>query len=187
MKSDRPRPMIGAQVRRRRRDRDLTLAEVAERTGLNVGYLSQVENDKASPSLETLASLAEALAVPITWFLLDASPAPRLVRLPSARRRLPYGGGAMSQVDGGTRATWPSSRASSRPASGRGSTPIPGDEHHVILSGRVRFTQGDTVMEAGPGDYVLLDGTIAHDVEVVGDEGSDLLIIYAREGPTGPA
>ena len=58
----------------------LTLADVAERTGLNVGYLSQVENDKASPSLETLAALAEALEVPITWFLLDTSPAPRLVR-----------------------------------------------------------------------------------------------------------
>ena len=60
-----------------------------------------------------------------------------------------------------------------------------GDEHHVILSGRVRFTQGDTVVEAGPGDYVLLDGTIEHDVEVIGDEGADLLIIYAR-GRTDP-
>ena len=29
----------------------MTLANVAERTGLNVGYLSQIENDKASPSL----------------------------------------------------------------------------------------------------------------------------------------
>ena len=33
-------------------ERGLTLANVAERSGLNVGYLSQIENDKASPSLE---------------------------------------------------------------------------------------------------------------------------------------
>ena len=68
----RRRPLVGSQIRRRRRDRGLTLARVAELTGLNIGYLSQVENDKASPSLETLAALAAALDVPIAWFLLDA-------------------------------------------------------------------------------------------------------------------
>src|SRR4051812_5819204 len=67
--SVRQRPLVGAQVKRLRRERELTLADVASRSGLNVGYLSQVENDKASPSLETLAALGTALNVPITWFL----------------------------------------------------------------------------------------------------------------------
>ena len=75
---------------------------MAELTGLNIGYLSQVENDKASPSLETLASLAGALDVPIAWFLLDTSVAPRVVRAAERpRRRMPRGSGAMTQVDGG--------------------------------------------------------------------------------------
>src|SRR5919106_4910730 len=96
----RRRPLVGAQVRRRRRDRGKTLASVAEATGLNVGYLSQVENDKASPSLETLSALAEALDVPIAWFLLEQSLAPRLVRASERpKRRMPRGQGAMSQVD----------------------------------------------------------------------------------------
>jgi transcriptional regulator with XRE-family HTH domain len=186
MKSARPRPMVGAQVRRRRRDRDLTLAEVAERTGLNVGYLSQVENDKASPSLETLAALAEALDVPITWFLLDTSPVPRLVRHEERPRRvMPYGGGVMSQVDGGAARDVAIFEGSMAPGERTGFHAHPGDEHHVILSGRVRFTQGDTVVEAGPGDYVLLDGTLEHDAEAIGDEGADLLIVYAR-GQTDP-
>ena len=42
----------GRQVRRSRLERGLTLAAVADRSGLNVGYLSQIENDKATPSLE---------------------------------------------------------------------------------------------------------------------------------------
>ena len=46
----------------------------------------------------------------------------------------------------------------------------PGDEHHVVLSGRLRITQGESVVEAGPGDYVLLDGTLPHDAETIGDE-----------------
>src|ERR687896_2177675 len=98
----RTRPLVGARIRRRRTDRGLTLAAVAAATGLNVGYLSQVENDKASPSLETLAALATALDVPIAWFLLDQSVGPRLVRASERpRRRFGRGGGAMTQVDGG--------------------------------------------------------------------------------------
>src|SRR3990170_7086872 len=97
----RRRPLVGAQIRRRRHDRDLTLSRVAERTGLNIGYLSQLENDKASPSLETLAALAEALDVPIAWFLLDTSAAPRVVRAADRPRRRMATGEAMTQVDGG--------------------------------------------------------------------------------------
>ena len=53
-------PAVGQQVRRWRTERGLTLAKVAETSGLNVGYLSQIENDKASPSLACLASLSSA-------------------------------------------------------------------------------------------------------------------------------
>src|SRR6187399_529215 len=51
----RRRLLVGRQVRRWRMERGLTLAVVADRSGLNVGYLSQIENDKASPSLGCLA------------------------------------------------------------------------------------------------------------------------------------
>ena len=52
-----------------------------------------------------------------------------------------------------------------------------GEEHHVVLSGHLRATQGDHVVELGPGDYLLWDATIPHDVEVVGDEPVRLLLI----------
>ena len=77
---ERRRPAVGAQVRRWRAERGLTLAGVAERTGLNIGYLSQIENDKAQPSLTCLASLADALEVPIAWFFIDEAPPPQVVR-----------------------------------------------------------------------------------------------------------
>ena len=60
--------------------RGLTLAQVAERSGLNLGYLSQIENDKASPSLAVLGTLAAALDVPPAWFLMDDVPPPTVVR-----------------------------------------------------------------------------------------------------------
>jgi transcriptional regulator with XRE-family HTH domain len=179
----RRRPLVGAQIRRRRRERSLTLAAVAELTGLNVGYLSQLENDKASPSLETLASLAAALDVPIAWFLLDQSVAPRVVRASERpRREMPRGEGAMSQVDGGVARDVAIFEGVMEPGQRTGFHSHPGDEHHVILEGRVRITQGDSIVEAGPGDYVLLDGTLPHNAETLGDGPARLFIVYPRGG-----
>ena len=179
----RRRPLVGAQIRRRRRDRGVTLAQVAQTTGLNVGYLSQVENDKASPSLETLAALADALDVPIAWFLLDTSVAPRVVRASERpRRRLPRGSGTMTQVDGGIARDIAIFEGTMPTGYRTGFHEHPGDEHHVILSGRVRFRQGEAVVEAAAGDYVLLDGTLPHDAEVLGDEPARMFIVYPRGG-----
>src|SRR3990170_1370473 len=166
----RRRPLVGAQIRRRRHDRNLTLAGVAELTGLNIGYLSQLENDKASPSLETLASLAAALDVPIAWFLLDTSVAPRVVRgSERPKRGMPRGSGTMTQVDGGIARDIAIFEGSMPAGERTGLHEHAGDEHHIVLSGRLRFTQGDSVVEAGPGDYILLDGTLPHDAEVIGE------------------
>src|SRR5204863_8901699 len=97
----RARPVVGRRVRRRRQELSQTLAQVAEASGLNIGYLSQIENDKASPSLESLGALAEALDVPIAWFFLDMASAPRVVRERDRRRWRGPAGGDASQVDGG--------------------------------------------------------------------------------------
>jgi transcriptional regulator with XRE-family HTH domain len=178
----RSRPAVGRRIRRRRQELSRTLASVAETTGLNIGYLSQIENDKASPSLESLASLAGALDVPIAWFFLDMASAPRVVRTADRRKWRGPGGGSATQVDGGIphelailEATMPAGVAT-------GLHSHPGDEHHIIMSGRVRFTQGEHVLDAGPGDYVLLDGTLPHDVETVGDEPARVLIVTLRGG-----
>jgi transcriptional regulator with XRE-family HTH domain len=179
----RKRPLVGGQIRRRRRDRGLTLAAVAELTGLNIGYLSQVENDKASPSLETLASLAAALDVPIAWFLLDSSIGPRLVRASERpKRQLPGTSGGMTQVDGGIAREIAIFEGMIPSGIRTGFHAHPGDEHHIVLSGRLRITQGESVVEAGPGDYVLLDGTLPHDAETIGDEPVRMLIVYPRGG-----
>jgi transcriptional regulator with XRE-family HTH domain len=181
--SPRQRPLVGGRIRRRRAERGLTLARVADLTGLNIGYLSQVENDKASPSLETLAALATALDVPIAWFLLDQSVGPRVVRAADRpRRRMPRQGGGLTQVDGGVARDIAIFEGTMPVGQRTGFHAHPGDEHHIVLSGRLRITQGETVVEAGPGDYVLLDGTLPHDAETIGDEPARLLIVYPRGG-----
>jgi transcriptional regulator with XRE-family HTH domain len=52
---------VGSAVRRRRRALDLTLAAVAGRSGLSVPFLSQIENERARPSMRSLHRVADAL------------------------------------------------------------------------------------------------------------------------------
>ncbi|WP_052867426.1 helix-turn-helix domain-containing protein [Streptomyces niger] len=61
MREDQGAPQVGRAVRRRRRALDLTLAELAGRTDLSKPFLSQVENDRARPSMRSLQRIADAL------------------------------------------------------------------------------------------------------------------------------
>jgi transcriptional regulator with XRE-family HTH domain len=176
---ERRRPAIGAQVKRWRRERGLTLATVAERSGLNVGYLSQIENDKASPSLACLASIGDALDVPIAWFLIEEVPAPQVVRA-SERTARTTDLGRVERVDGNVSRDLAIVEVVAGPGARTGAHAHAGDEHHLVLRGRFRMTQGDHVIEVGPGDYVRWDGTIPHDAEVLGEEGAAILIISHR-------
>ncbi len=53
---------VGATIRERRLAAGLTLVELAERSGLSQPFLSQVENGRAHPSMESLYRIASALA-----------------------------------------------------------------------------------------------------------------------------
>jgi mannose-6-phosphate isomerase-like protein (cupin superfamily) len=160
----------------------MTLARVGELSGLNIGYLSQIENDKAVPSLEALATIAAALDVPPAWLLLDASLPPRVV-LAADRPRLDGPGGAyLTEVDAGTSRDVCILEAVVPPGTGTGVHSHHGDEHHLVLSGRWRMTQGEHTVELGPGDYIAWDPTIPHDVENIGSEPGRILVIYPRQG-----
>ncbi|WP_309050002.1 helix-turn-helix transcriptional regulator [Streptomyces sp.] len=71
-------PRVGAAVRRRRRALDLTLAEVGRRSGLSSPFLSQIENDRARPSMRSLQRIADALGTTAVQ-LLAASDETRTV------------------------------------------------------------------------------------------------------------
>ncbi|MBW1634712.1 MAG: helix-turn-helix domain-containing protein [Deltaproteobacteria bacterium] len=54
---------IGTVIRKHRKDRNLTLKKVAERASVSEGFLSQVENDVNSPSVDTLMRICSAIGV----------------------------------------------------------------------------------------------------------------------------
>ena len=62
---------IGATVRRIRKEQDLTLKQLARRTGLSVSLLSQIERAESSASVSSLYKIASGLGIKLTVLFGD--------------------------------------------------------------------------------------------------------------------
>lgn len=65
---------IGQRLRTARKSKKLSLLDVRDLTGLSTGNLSDLENDKFSPSANTLIQLRQLLNVSIDWMLTGNLP-----------------------------------------------------------------------------------------------------------------
>ena len=63
---------LGERLRQRRKELGLSLRELADRVGLTASFLSQIERDLTSPSLESLRKISDALEVPIFHFFVES-------------------------------------------------------------------------------------------------------------------
>lgn len=77
---------LGTRIRRLRRERGLSLAELGARARIATSTLSKVENGHLSLAYDRLLAIAQAFGVPISELFATTQPAPRLVV--TARRSL---------------------------------------------------------------------------------------------------
>ncbi|MFC1852454.1 helix-turn-helix domain-containing protein [candidate division CSSED10-310 bacterium] len=59
---------IGKKLRALRKQHNLKLKDISEKTGLTQSHISMIENSKTTPSLQTLAQLSGLFNVEITYF-----------------------------------------------------------------------------------------------------------------------
>lgn len=64
---------IGAKIRKLRKTSGLTLEELASRSELTKGFLSQLERNLTSPSISTLENILEALGTSLAEFFQEES------------------------------------------------------------------------------------------------------------------
>ncbi len=77
--------VVGQRIRALRLARDLSLKEVAVRSGLSIGLISQVERGISSPSLRVLGALSGALEVAIAYFFPEPAESQRDPKSPIIR------------------------------------------------------------------------------------------------------
>ncbi|MBY0121733.1 helix-turn-helix domain-containing protein [Bacillus sp. S/N-304-OC-R1] len=74
--------LIGEKIKSLRKERKLTLKQIADQTNLSISFISQVERSKSSITLESLKKISEALGVNPSYFFSesDKKAAPAVMR-----------------------------------------------------------------------------------------------------------
>ena len=81
---------VGQRLRMLREERDVSMRELARRSGLSANALSMIERSLTSPSVSTLTKLSLALEVPITaFFRSEPARQPIVFRKAVERMRVP--------------------------------------------------------------------------------------------------
>jgi transcriptional regulator with XRE-family HTH domain len=177
---------VGPRVRALRDAMDLSLRDLAQRSGVSAPMLSQVERGETSPTLAVAERMADGLELRLSQLLrLDEGGAVTVVR-ESERRR----GGARGHRYELLTPPLPGQRAEvSRHVLAPGaSTGGPGDppmhepgsrETALALDGPVVLLCDGERHELATGDCVTFDADLAHRFENPGDQPATLLAVVS--------
>ena len=177
---------IGPRVRALREAMDLSLRDLAERSGVSAPMLSQVERGETSPTLSIASRIAAGLELRLSQLLrLDESSPVTIVRAGEGRRA----GADGHRVEILT-APLPGQRAelSRHVLAPRASTGGPGDppmheagsrETALVERGSVVLVLDAERYELRAGDCVTFDADLAHHFENPGEEEAALLAVVS--------
>jgi XRE family transcriptional regulator, regulator of sulfur utilization len=179
---------IGPRVRALREAMDLSLRDLAERSGVSAPMLSQVERGETSPTLQVASRIAAGLELRLSQLLrLDESGTVTIVRSHERRRGgSPDRGHAFEVLTAplpGQRAEL--SRHTLAPGArtgGAGDPPMhePGSrEIALVEAGRVVLDIDGDQHELAAGDCVTFDADLPHHFENPGPEDAALLAVVS--------
>ena len=169
-----PQIQIGSRVRALREGMDLSLRDLAERSGVSAQMLSQVERGETSPTLAVASRIAAGLELTLSQLLrLDEGGAVSVVR---ADERLRGGATARGHRYDVLTPALPGQRAevSLHTLAPGASTGGPGDppmhepgarETAVVADGGVTLVCDGAAHELGEGDAVTFDADLPHHFE----------------------
>jgi transcriptional regulator with XRE-family HTH domain len=179
---------LGPRMRALREGMDLSLRELAERSGVSAPMLSQVERGETSPTLQVAARIARGLELRLSQLLrLDEEGAVTVVRR-AERRQGPAGAAGHSYEIltpplPGQRAELSRHRlASGARTGGSGDPPRhePGSRETALVErGRLVLHCDGRRYELSEGDCVTFDADLEHHFENPGPEEAVLLAVLS--------
>ena len=160
-------PAVGANLRRLRTRRGLSLERLARQSGVSRAMLSQVELGHSAPPINVLWKIARALGVTFSALVsLTPEAGPLLLRESAAKRLASQDGSFIS------RALFPFAKPRRvefyelrlKPHALEEAEPHPPGtaENIVVSSGAVTITVGTAVHELSQGDAILFVADVAH-------------------------
>jgi transcriptional regulator with XRE-family HTH domain len=163
--------VIGKTIKDLRTKRGLTLDDVAERSGCTPGFLSQIEHNKAVPSITTLYAIAQALGVQVTDFFPDGINSAKIVRH-DHRESFQFEGSAIAYsllttkfAHAALGAFLMTIKPTSQALPTDEARAHPGEEFFYVLDGVLRLWFGDGFCDLYPGDSAYYKSTTKHRLE----------------------
>ncbi|WP_200826418.1 helix-turn-helix domain-containing protein [Caballeronia cordobensis] len=149
---------LGQEIRKLRKARSKTLAEIALATGRSVSFISQLERGRAEISISDLRRVAHTLGVPLGWFFMsEKKPAAEVGRVVRAGARRRLGSATDGLVEellspdiGGAFETFLSTFAPG--AALAEATLRDTEEEGYLVSGELDMWIGDHLFQLSPGD-----------------------------------
>ncbi len=162
---------FGDTVKAFRGRKGLSLRELALRTGLSVGMLSQIERNVTSPSLKTLTKLRIGLGVPLSAMFEDAGDAPgqaaqhSKVRKKIGRPTLDIGEGVLKTLlSPATASNLQLMMLMIKPGGGTKDTVVgvPGEKAALVIKGALEIAVADERYTLEEGDTIQFDAETPH-------------------------
>lgn len=177
---------IGLRIRQARRERDLTLENIARRAGLSRGLLSKIENFRTLPSVPVLARIARSLNLGLDELVKDIGlENGGRCQLVSVSRRVPLKrekSRGFNYVALMTRSFgnigFESCVLTLEPGAKRKPVSTDGDEFIFMLRGKVMLRVGNKSFKLSAGDAFYFDGRRPHTPFNTSMSTAELLVIY---------
>jgi len=181
---------ISNKIKSIRKEKNLTLQDIADRAGVTKGLISQIENSRTIPSLLVLIQIIKALEVDLDLFFNDLSAhsaaSSILVQRKSDYERFekePSSGYEYFRIftKKVKQSTIDFVLLEIQPGSSRDFVQTEAFEYKYIISGSVKYQFVDKEIMLHAGDSMLFDGRIAHNPINEGTEVVQMLVVYFFE------
>jgi transcriptional regulator with XRE-family HTH domain len=163
---------IGKRVRERRNEMGMSLRDLGELSGVTASFLSQVENDQVSPSLNTLQNIAKALNVPM-FSLLNDIQSGKVVRV-DARRTFTFNDAKISYdlLTPDLTRQMMAYLIHIEPHANRIAQVLSRstEQWMHVLSGKMRILIGDEIYDLDRGDTVYYEGDLLKEFGSISDD-----------------
>ena len=156
---------LGERIRTARLARRLTLGQVAEKVGVSVSALSQLERDQFNPTIATLKAIATTLGTTIGSLAAETSTLARAVVRASERKRLSPRRGITYQLltpalSGHIELILSEYEVGA--STGEEAFAYHAEQCGLVLQGLAEVQLGDTVHRLRAGDSIRFDCSIPH-------------------------